>query len=231
MAEPVKPKRRYDSPRRRGAGGRPRGASILDAAQRLFVQPGLRERRRWTRSRRGGRRAEDRVRRLRDQERPAPGVVEPAPARRTRTKSPSTQRRGSARSWTSPTPSASCDSTRGTRAWSSARIAALLAVIRDAAPVDPDIGGALEPDPIRLPRQPARHRRVPRREARARSRPRRGPRGRHPVDAQSSRPVAAARRRRGWTPEQFEQWFAETARAQLLRQASPGVSGPGARRP
>ena len=53
------------------------------------------------------------------------------------------------------------------------RIAALLEVIRSAAPVDADIDGAVEPDRDRVLRQPARDRREPAREERAAARPRR----------------------------------------------------------
>ena len=73
---------------------------------------------------RGRRRAEDRLRGLRDQERPAARALAPAACAATRTTSRSASARGTARSSTSPTPSASCGSTRATRALVKLRIAA-----------------------------------------------------------------------------------------------------------
>ena len=96
------------------------------------------------------------------------------------------------------------------------RIAALLDVIRQAAPVDADIEALWERIQTRLLREPARDR--------------------ESLDAQAgAAPGLDATRatdilwtlnhpdvwqllvgQRGWTPAQYEQWFAETACAQLL---------------
>ena len=75
------------------------------------------------------------------------------------------------------------------------RIAPLLEVIRDAAPVEPDTARALEPDPVRLLRQPARRSSRPcTRSTRSSAGLDVDARGRHPVDAQPPGPVAAAGR-------------------------------------
>ena len=119
---------------------------------------------------------------------------------------------GTARCSRSPTPSASCASTRATRASSRSASAALLDVIRSAAPLDPDIAALWDAHPARVPRQPARDRRErSHAQGRARARPRRRPRHRHPLDAQPPDVWQLLVGERGWTPEQFERWFADTA--------------------
>src|SRR3954451_14991576 len=71
-------------------------------------------------------------------------------------------------------------------------------------------------DPVGLPRQPARDRGGPRRARRAAERPRRGPGERHHVGAEPPDVWHLLVAGRGWTPEQWEAWFADTLAAQLL---------------
>ena len=92
----------------------------------------------------------------------------------------------------------------------------MLGVIRSAAAVDPDSGRAVGADRDRLPRQPARDRR-------------------ESIDAKGAlRPGLDVDRAtdilwtlnhpdvwlllagRGWTPEEFEGWFADATRSELL---------------
>ena len=192
MAEPVKPKRRYNSPRRREQAAATR-RSILDAAQRLFERQG------YAATTMEAIAAEAGVAlktvyvvfetksgllralwdlRLKGDEDDAPVaerqwylevIEEPDPERQLRLNARNARvvklrDRATARG----------HSRRGARRARHRR--------------------ALGADPDRLLRQPAVDRRVGRREARAEARPRRRARGRHPLDAQPPRPVAAARR-------------------------------------
>ncbi len=63
------------------------------------------------------------------------------------------------------------------------RVAAIAEVIRSAAPLDPDIAHALEPDQHRIPRQPARDHRNPRRQERAHT----------PSSTSNARPTSSGR--------------------------------------
>ena len=192
MIEPVKPKRRYDSPRRREQAAATRRA-ILEAAQRLFEQQGYAAttmaaiaaeagvalktvyvafetksgvlRALWHLLLRGD--EDDVPVGERDWYREV--LEEPDPERQLRLNA------------------------RNSRVVKE-RVGRLLDVIRGAAAADPDIGDAVGAHPGRLLRQPARDRGVARRRAGAAPRPRRRPRDRHPVDAQPPGPVAAAGR-------------------------------------
>ena len=212
----VKPKRRYDSPRRREQAAATR-REILDAAQRLFEQQGYAATTMAAIAARGRRRAEDRLPRLRDQERRAAGAVEPAAARRRRT--------------TCPSPSS---------AW----YREVLERARPRAPAAPQRAQlarrqgarrrAARGHPRRRARRP-RHRGA----VGAGSRP-----TSTPTSARSSRasrprtrcgPASTSTRatdilwtlnhpdvwqllvgQRGWTPDEYERWFADTAVEQLL---------------
>ena len=81
MAETVKPKRRYDSSRRREQAATTR-REILEAAQRPVRAPGLRGRRRWRRSRAKRAWLKTVYSGLRDQERRAARALELPAARR-----------------------------------------------------------------------------------------------------------------------------------------------------
>ena len=80
MADPVKPRRRYESPRRREQAAATR-AQILEAAQRLFERDGYVADHDGRDGRRGRRGAQDRVPRLRHEARAAPRDLGPAAAR------------------------------------------------------------------------------------------------------------------------------------------------------
>ena len=193
MAEPVKAKRRYDSPRRREAAAATR-REILEAAERLFERQGYAATTMATIA------AEARVAlktvyvafetksgvlralwnlRLRGEHDELPVAQqqwyrevldEPDPERQLRLDRPQLARGQAA------------DRTRA----------------RDDPRRRADRPGhrrALEPDRNRVPRQPARDRAEPRRQARARARARRRARRRHPLDDQPPQPLATARRR------------------------------------
>ncbi len=215
MAEPVKPKRRYDSPRRReqAAATRARDPRRRPAPLRAHGYAGDDD----GRDRgRGGRRAEDRLPRVRDQERPAARALAPAAARRPRTTSRWPSRlvpRGPG----------------GARPRAPARLNARnsrVVKLRDRRRRrgDPrrraDRPGhrrALEPDPDRVPRQPAGDRRAPR-TTRSALEP--------GLDVERATDILWTLNHpdvwqllvgeRGWTPEQYERWFAETSCEQLL---------------
>ena len=216
MAEPVKPRRRYHSPRRQEQAAATRRA-ILEAAQRLFEQQGYAGDDDGGDRGRGRRRAEDRLPRLRDQERAAAGAVGPAPEGRR-------GRRGRRRAAVVPggrsrsrTRSASCGSTRATPAWSSSASAGVLEVIRDAAPVDPDTAALwrlIQTDFYANQRVIVE---TLHGEAGAAAGPRRRPRDRHPLDAQPPRRVAAARRRARLDPRAVR----AVVRRHRLRAAPP----------
>ena len=219
MTEPVKPKRRYDSPRRREQAAATR-REILEAAQRLFERQGyaattmaaiaaeagvalktvyvafetksgvLRALWNLLAARRRGRRPGRRARLVpRDARRARPGA--PAPPQR-----PQLARRQGARR-------------RGRRGDPHAP--------RRSIPRSPRCGTRIE---SRLPREPARDRREPRREERARARARRRPRHRHPLDDQPPERVAAARRR--------ARLDARPVRAVDRRRGVPRTARPGA---
>ena len=101
------------------------------------------------------------------------------------------------------------------------RAGALMEVIRSAAPIDPDIAALWEPHPVRLLRQPARDRRGLARQEGAAAGPRRRPRATDILWTLNHPDVwLLLVGQRGWTPEEYEQWFADTACAQLLGDGS-----------
>ena len=85
---------------------------------------------------------------------------------------------------------------------------AVLDVIRHAAPLDPEIAALWEPHPVRLLRQPARDRRIAARQGRAAP----------GLDVTRATDILWTLNhpdvwqllvaQRGWTPEQWERWFA-----------------------
>ena len=203
---------------RAGASRRPRrAATILEAAQRLFERAGLRGDDDGRDRGRGRRRAEDRLRRVRDQERGCCARCGTCSCAATRPTSRSPSARGTARSSTSPTPSASCGSTRATRAWSrSAPRGCMRRDPRRRARTDADIAALwrrIQSDFYDNQRAIVE---TPRGQGSAASRTRRRARHRHPLDAQPPRRLAAAGRRARLDAEQWERWFADTACAQLL---------------
>ncbi len=145
--------------------------------------------------RRGRRRgAEDGLRRLHDQERPAHGPLEPAPARRRRRRRRAGSRlvpRGARRA--RPGAAAAPERPQLTRRQGARRCGDGCHPQRRAARAGDR--GAVGPHPVAVPREPGRDRAPPGREGRAPARPRRRPRSRHPVDAQPPRRLAAARAR------------------------------------
>ena len=193
MAEAVKATRRYDStaPPRAGGGdapGDPRGGPAALRARWLRRDDDGGDRRR------GGRRAEDRLPRVRDQERPAARALAPAPARRrgrrpdrrapvvprrpgrARPRAPAAPERAQLARRSSCAPRTSCAS------------------MRDAAGADPDIAALWQ----RIQDDFYANQRAvvePGRQGRPRPRPRRRPRRRHPLDAQPPRRLAPARGR------------------------------------
>ena len=213
----VKAKRRYDSPRRREQAAATR-REILDAAQRLFERAGLRGDDDGGDRRRGGRRAQDRLRRLRDQERRAARALAPAACAATRTTPRSAERDWYREVLEEPDPERQLRlNARNSRVGQAAHRAAHRGHPQ-RGPRRPRHRGALEPHPDRLLRQPARDRGAPDASAGAAPRPRRRPRAadilwtlNHP-DLWQLLVVE-----RGWTPDRFEKWFADTAFAQLLR--------------
>ena len=218
MPERVK-SRRYDSPRRREQAAATRLA-ILEAAERLFERDGYAATTMAAIAARGGRRAEDRLRGVRDQERRAARALAPAAARR---------RGGRPDRRAAVVPRGPGRARR--RARGAPRRAPRAA--RQAAGGRPARGD---------PRRGAGRRRQSRSSGAGSSRTS------TPTNARSSR--RCTRRRcaprastsparadilwtlnhpdvwrllvgeRGWTPEQWEQWFADTVCAQLLL-ASP----------
>jgi AcrR family transcriptional regulator len=214
MAEPVKPKRRYDSSRRRAQAEATR-ADILDAAQRLFEQRGYAAttmeaiageagvalktvyvafetksgllRALWNHLLRAGR---DEVP-VADQEWYREVVAEADPQRQL-----------------AMTARASVAVKR--------RIAGVLEVIRSAAPADRDIAALWE----RIQTDFHANQRVIVESLAAKRALRRG------LDVERATDVLWTLNHpnvwqllveeRGWTPEEFEAWFADTARAQLL---------------
>jgi hypothetical protein len=179
---------------------------------------------------RGG--AQDRLRRLHDQERAAPGAVGPAPqgrpgpgGRRRPPLVPGGRRRAR--------PRAPAAAQRRQRPPGQATHRGRAQGPPVGGPGGPRRRGALAPDPGRLPRQPARDRGVPARQAGPAAGPGRGPGHRHPVDPQPPDVWLLLVGERGWTPGQWERWFADTACAQLLgptSRTSAGRGGPGRRR-
>ena len=195
MTEPVKPKRRYDSPRRREQAAATR-REILDAAQRLFEQQGyaattmaaiaaeagvaLKTVYVAFETKSGVLRALWHLLLRGDERRRAGRRADVVP------RGPRGARPGA--------PAAPQRAQRARR--QAAHRGALLEVIRSAAAARPRHRGAVEPHPVRLLRQPARDR------ASACTRKGALRRGldvaratRHPLDAQPPGPVAAARRR------------------------------------
>ena len=133
----------------------------------------------------------------------------------TRTTPGGRARRGSARCSTSPIPSGSCASTRATRAGEvsgPARCSASSAARPRSTPTSAALWARIETD--FHANQGAMVASID--EGRAAARARRRARDRHPLDAQPPRRLAPARRPRGWTPEEFESWFADATCSELL---------------
>ena len=192
MSRPVKPTRRYQSPLRAAQAASTR-AQVLDAARTLFAAQGYAGHDGRRDRPRGGCGREDRLPRLRLEERCAAGAVGPhAQGRRLpRAGRRAALVRGGARG---ARPRTAAAPQRPQRPHGEG-------AHRTRPPGHPRrrAGGrrgrrALGADPDRLPRQPAGDRREPGREARAGRGPRRRRGHRHPLDAQPPRPLVPARR-------------------------------------
>ena len=165
MAERVKPKRRYNSPRRQEQAAATRALDPRRGAAAVRA-PGLRGDDDGGDRGRGRRRAQDRLRRVRRPRAGCCGRSGTCCLKATRTTRRSPSGRGTARSSRSPTPSASSGSTRATPRVVKLRIGALLRGDPRRRARRARHRRALGPDPVRLLRQPARDRRDPPREAR-----------------------------------------------------------------
>ena len=192
MAERVKPKRRYNSPRRQEQAAATR-RSILDAAERLFERQGY---------------AATTMEAIAAEAGVALKTVYVVFETKSgllralwdlRLKGDEDEAAVSQRQWyleviEEPDPERQLRLNARNARIVKLRIAPLLEVIRDAAPVEPDTAALWELIQTDFYANQRVDRRVGRREARAEARPRRDARGRHPLDAQPPRPVAAARR-------------------------------------
>ena len=210
MPRPVKPTRRYDSPRRREQAASTR-LEILEAARRLFERDGY---------------AATTMATIAAEARVALKTVYVA----FETKSgvlralwnltlrgedgedgPSLSARGTAKSWRSPTPSDNCALMRGIPRGKGPRRCAR-GSDSQRSPDRSRHRRALGSDRNRLPRKPADDRGQPERKGRVAPQPRRGARGGHPLGAEPSQRLAATRLRSRLDPDQYEQ-CAETSPA------------------
>ena len=222
MAEPVKP-RRYDSPRRRAQAAETRRADPRGGRAPVRA-PGLRGHDDVGDRRRGRRRAEDGLRGVRDQERRAARALAPASARRPGGRPDPRARlvpRGAGRA--RPGARAAAGRARGSAGQGARRRAVRRAAQRRRR--RSGHRGAVEPDRVGVLREPARGRR----RARAACAP--------GLDVTRAADIMWTLNHpdvwellvggRGWTPDEWEEWFAATLSAQLLGEAtrSPSAAG------